>query len=239
MSGEDVLTILGVSIEFFALVVTIITALIPIILYIRTRKKRSLSYDIVSRIPLLSIDKEIGKDLQIFYKEKRVQQMHLIEVNIINSGNVAIKANDFEGKISLNFGNKAQIFTSEITKTNPSNLNPTIKINNNTLFLEPLLLNSGDSISIKSLVENFSEILVQGRVVDIKQITETFKLKRYNNCVKLFIIGGYACIAFQVISFLFWFDIFAFFSITIIGMFLFLTALYYNKKGKKPKSKNK
>ena len=155
-----------------------------------------MGYNIKSLVPLLSIGKEIGKDLVILYKGKKVEQVHLIEIDIINSGNVSIKSTDFYRPISVNFGDDAQIFTCEITKSKPSDLNPKIQINNNNLVLEPLLLNGGDIISLKILVEKFKEIVVEGRIIDINKISPISPLKaKYRRRVWISLVTGYVFMA--------------------------------------------
>ena len=97
--GERILAIFGTPIELLGLIIAIAAAIIPIIIYKVTRKKRRLGYNVISHIPLLSISKEIGKDLEIRYKGKKIEQVYLIEVDIINSGNISIKTEDLKSQL--------------------------------------------------------------------------------------------------------------------------------------------
>lgn len=161
--------IIGVLIAIAAIVVTIIV-------YLKQRTRKSLSYEILSLNPLLSVKEEIKEKVQILYEGKPVEKVHLILARIINSGNVPIESNQYERHVSLSFGKEAQILTAEVNKTNPESLQASIKVEGNKVVLTPVLLNDGDSITLKMLVSQFDEISVDGRIVGVKRIekyTET------------------------------------------------------------------
>ena len=174
---------------FFGLVAIIVS----IVLYRTQRRRKALSYEIISRTSLLSIEDEIKGKLEIFFNGKPVQDVHLIVFKIINSGNVPIVSTDYERPLKLNFG-EAQVLTAEVAETNPNNLQVSVKIEETPfvskgrlvtelqpvtvwgttkVVLEPVLLNSEDSITFKFLVSRLDEISVDGRIVGVKDIKAT------------------------------------------------------------------
>ena len=69
--------------QFITIVIAIIAIIISIILYLIQRRRKSLSWEIISNTPLLSIDEEIKGDLQILFAGKPVQDIQLIILKII------------------------------------------------------------------------------------------------------------------------------------------------------------
>jgi len=160
--------------QFVATILAVIAILVSISLYLKQRRRKMLSYEIVSRTPLLSIEEEIKGVLKILYEGEPVQQVHLIVTTIMNSGNTPILVNEYERPISLGFGEEAQILTAEIAKTQPDSLRASTSIEDDKVTLQPTLLNGGDSITLKMLVSKFDgEITVDGRIVGVKEIQES------------------------------------------------------------------
>lgn len=154
----------------------ILVIIIPLILYLVQRRRKALSWEIISNTPLLSIDDEIRGNLQVLFDGKPVQDVQLIIVEIINSGNVAIKSTDYERPINLDFGENAHILTAEVTETTPDNLDVSINIEGTKVLLNPTLMNGKDSITIKTIVGQFNDqITVEGRIVGVKEVQKSTK----------------------------------------------------------------
>ena len=108
--------------QFVAVILAIVAIIITVILFFYQRQKKAISWQIISNAPLLKIDEDIKRNLQVVFNGKPVQDIQLIIARIINTGNVPIKSTDYERPINLNFGKEAQILTAEITETSPNNL---------------------------------------------------------------------------------------------------------------------
>lgn len=65
-------------------------------IYFKQRQRKNISFEVLSNSSLLSVQDEIKKDVQILYKGKLVQQVNLILLRLVNSGNVPILSVDFE-----------------------------------------------------------------------------------------------------------------------------------------------
>ena len=159
-------------------IIAIIAIIVTIILYLIQRRRKSLSWEIISNTPLLSIDEEIRGNLQVLFAGKPVQDVQLIILKIINSGNVPIKSTDYERPINLKLGENALILTAKVTEKNPSGLETPITNEGTRVVLEPTLMNEGDSFTIKMLVNQFDDqITVDGRIVGVKDIQKTTSSK--------------------------------------------------------------
>jgi len=159
---------------FFLQTLGVIAAIIiPIVLYLKQRQKKVLSYEIVSDTPLLSVKEEIKTKLQILFEGKPVQQVYLGMVRVFNSGNMPIEVKDYDCPITLCFGEGAQILTAEIVKTDPNNLRPSINVKNNEIVISPILLNRGDFLTLKILATtSCDQMVVNGRIVGVKEIKQ-------------------------------------------------------------------
>lgn len=166
----------------------ILTVVIGLIAYLRQRQRKILSYQFVSIIPLLSVKDEVKGDLDIFYRGKKIQQLHLILCKIINGGNVPIKEEDYKQPVVFSFNEKTHVLTAEIVQTNPPNLNTSTSIQETKVVLAPVLLNGGDSITIRILVTNYDkQPEINGHIVGVRRITE--KVERNLRYIALAIIG--------------------------------------------------
>lgn len=161
--------------QFVAVLLALTAILVSIFVYLKQRMRKSLSYEILSLNPLLSVENEIKSDLQILYKGKTVEQVHLIVLKFINTGNMPILSKDYEHPVSLSFGEEAKVLTTEITEKNPDSLRPSASIEEKEIVLKPILLNPKDSVTLKMLVTKFSKVAVDGRIAGVREIKETEK----------------------------------------------------------------
>lgn len=210
--------------QFIGAVLALAAILVAVTLYLKQRRHKSLSYEIISSTPLLSLKDEIKGKLQILYEGKPIQQVHLIVARIINSGNTPIVLADYERPVSLSFGKEAQVLTAEVTKTSPDSLQASIKIEEKNVVLMPTLLNQGDWVVLKMLVTKFGgEIAVDGRIVGIREIRDLKEtpLRFFVLALSGFVlvIIGFAGTTLSTYSPTFWF------SLIMLGYFFALAAL--------------
>lgn len=158
-------------------IITTIIAILAIVagfvIYLLQRSKKSLAYEVISKLPLLSAKEEIKNELQILYKGNPVKNVHLFTLKIINDGNQPIASNDFEKPLYFNLSGDVQILSAEVVSTKPDNLNPSLIYDVNRFGIEPLLLNSKDFIEIKAIIntEKFS-FKPDARIVGVKEVKE-------------------------------------------------------------------
>jgi len=171
-----------------------ILALITIILILVQRKRKALSYKIISNTPLVKIKEDLKGRLQVLFDEKPVENIYLIIINFINSGNLPIKSADYESPVNLNFNEDVQLLTAEVIDTKPKTLEVSAKIEGTKVLLKPTLLNGNDSITIKVLVNQFDgNFSVGGRIIGVKEIRELTEIKKsffIGNIVGVVMVGG-------------------------------------------------
>ena len=142
-------------------------------IYYAQRKKKKLSYEILSSTQLLSIEEEIKGKVKVLYEGYDVKNVYLLSFKFINNGNQPISSDDFEKPLNILLNKKATILTVEIIREEPSNLGLNFDVNNNNISFDPLLLNVRDSFSIKSLVSDFEgPPVIEGRIKGVKTISK-------------------------------------------------------------------
>ena len=158
--------------QFVGAVLGVFAIIVMVVLFFAQQRKKALSYEILSRTPLLSAAEEIAGKLQILFQGKAVQSVYLLVIKISNTGNVPITSSDYERPISIYFGKKAHILSGEISESDPQTIDAKIEVRDQSILIEPVLLNSGDSITIKALVSNYyGKLYVDGRIIGIKNIS--------------------------------------------------------------------
>lgn len=158
--------------QFIGALLAIIAIIVSIVLYYRQRRWKVLSYEIVSRTSLLSVAKEVEGKLLILFEGKSVRKVHLVEISIINTGNVPIIPVDYKKRVRLKFPGDAKILSAEVSKTEPELIEVELDVHEREIILKPTLLNDGDSITIKSLVSELSDVIIEGRIVGVKRIAK-------------------------------------------------------------------
>jgi hypothetical protein len=122
---------------------------------------------------LVSIEEAVKERVKILLDDKPVQDICLVAVRILNSGNLPIVSADYERQVSLCFSENTRIISAEVSETKPNSLQATISLEKTKVVLAPVLLNSGDSITLKMLVNQFDgKISVYGHIVGVKDIRE-------------------------------------------------------------------
>jgi hypothetical protein len=182
------------------------------------RPKRDIQCVTISAAPLVKISKGFKEDLQVSYRGRIIEDANSIILKIKNSGKSAITPSDFVRPIAFMFSSNTEIISAEVLATEPKNLGAEISITKNNIELQPLLMNSGDSILISTIVALFDgNIAVDGRVVDIKLI----KMSKYESSEdKLEKLSS----SFQFITFL------LYVTISILS-YLFLGKDFYTLSG--------
>ncbi|SRR6266487_1329792 len=141
----------------------------------KQQSKKEISYYTISDTELLSIREEIEGLIEIYIKGKQVKNLNLTIINIQNSGNTPINPEDFKTPLEIKFTEIRKILEADIIKTQPNDLTPILKIDQEKVTVEPLLINKKEWIEIKILTaSNKGAVRVEGRIsgTEIKQRSE-------------------------------------------------------------------
>lgn len=141
-------------------------------IYLRESRGKGFSYNIRSANPVVRVEERVSNRVRIYFDNEPVRNVHLIVMDIWNSGNQPILEGDFNRAVSFNFGEDALILSFSIVSVEPRTIDPAFLIIDNTAALEPLLLNEGDKMTVNFLVSNWkSDALdVDGRITGVKEI---------------------------------------------------------------------
>jgi hypothetical protein len=173
---------------------TILTALaigVSIYFFIKQRQRKRLTYG-VTITELVSVHGDAKDKIEIFYEREIVERVHLVEVTLKNTGNVAIPASDYEVPFSVGLGEGAEVLTAEVVRTEPAGLTAELEfvkeprerdrnadeqsVENvaSTVTLKPLLLNPGDQLTIKILVADFvGEPEFDHRIIGVSRLSNS------------------------------------------------------------------
>lgn len=157
--------------QFVGVLATVIVGVISIILVLKERNKKALSYELVSHTSLVSVKKEVKDKLSIAYEGKPISQLTLNLIRLINSGNTPITTSDFVRPPTILFDESSEIISAEVSDKKPTGLEATVTYNSTQVTINPTLLNSGDSLEIKILSSGQGNITsVNGRIVGVREI---------------------------------------------------------------------
>jgi hypothetical protein len=132
-------------------------------------RRKLLTYT-VSDVRLLRVHRDVKERVQILFDGNPANDVALVIITINNSGHEAIRGSDFERALEFNFGVNSRMLTLEIVEKHPKTLRPELKSSLTGFVLEPLLLNKGDWIKVKVLVNEMAALEVDGRVAGVREI---------------------------------------------------------------------
>ncbi len=144
---------------------------IAVLIYLLQRNKKSLSYQIVSEAPLLSVREGLERNIKILFGEKPVPNVHLVVLRILNDGNTPILANDFQNNLRFSFGKNTSVLSVETLETAPKTFKPEVVIESNCVVFQPTLWNNGDMIAIQLLLGGYNNLIeCDSRIVGVKDV---------------------------------------------------------------------
>ena len=121
--------------QFIGAISGIGALMVAIIAVFVQRRRKELSYEVLSNSPVLSVREEIEGKLVILFEQQPVKGVQLLEVKLMNSGNQPITSSDFEAPVALEFGERSRILTGEVTDTATEGLTASISVRD--IYLTP------------------------------------------------------------------------------------------------------
>jgi hypothetical protein len=194
---------------FFTLMVGIVAGLANIGTVKQTFfDHKAISYELVSKSAL---DPSSFVGLQMLIDGKPLRRVDIQTVRVFNSGDQPVVIADFEGPLRLIF--PGQIIKAAVAARSPGNLPAKISFDGNSVAVEPLLLNSGDSFSIQALTgvasdasgapavtsASDADATVSARIAGVKSIEKAAKPVSYTVLVIEFVLGTGTLTAFMAL----------------------------------------
>ena len=146
--------------------------IISIILAFKLRKKKSLAYDIVTDSSLI-VGEAIKPEVDILFRGEKVEDVHLLEVKIINNGNEHVKEEDYKKPITFEFNPDAEIMDMSAEKRSSDSIQISFNLKaQNMVEITPNLLNKKDWFIAKFLINKYEDFNLSLRAIDIGKIGE-------------------------------------------------------------------
>jgi hypothetical protein len=171
--------------------IAILAIIIPVLIYRKKQNQRGITYQVISNTSILNFKEDIKGRVQVLFDNKPVGDVRLVILKIWNSGNIPILPNEHIDPLKFDFGKNVEILDTDVLETVPGdikeNAKASLKPNAGGFILEPLLLNSNDSITLNVLVAQpllTEDIRVNARIVGVNQIIKlngkaTVRLTRF------------------------------------------------------------
>ena len=155
---------------------TILAALatcLTVVFFFVARRRKGLSY-MLSDARVLGVHEAVNPSrVEILFDGAPVTDVRLVIITVTNSGNESIRVDDFDRALRFSWAEPTRILTAEVIEASPEGLQPTIRTGANEITVDPLLLNPGDWLRIKTLINNVGKLSVDARVVGLKRISKT------------------------------------------------------------------
>jgi hypothetical protein len=141
------------SVDPIAAALAVIAIALAIILYRLSRERKELTYSYVSLTSLLPEPVQ-AEGLELRYRGEIVRHPYILLMRISNTGNQPIASSDYESPITVEL-KPSTILSVEITRTNPEDMDAQVGRKSGSLVIEPTLLNPGDWLALKVILDNF------------------------------------------------------------------------------------
>ena len=146
--------------------------IISIILAFKLRKKKSLAYDIVTDSSLI-VGEAIKPEVDILFRGEKVEDVHLLEVKIINNGNEHVKEEDYKKPITFEFNSDTEIMDMSAEKRSSNSIQISFNLQaQNIVEITPNLLNKKDWFIAKFLLNKYRDFDLSLHAIDIGEIKE-------------------------------------------------------------------
>lgn len=179
---------------YLAPIATSAAIAVTLVLWILNLRKKELSYEILSDTPIISCKADIQQDFEIRFRGELVNDVCLVLVKVMNSGNVPIRSADYEGRLKIALSKGSKLIMADIEETFPSNLEERgggngpgsliESINASDIIFRPVLLNGRDHFTAKLLIsESSGPVSVSAHVEGLHEV----KQARENRTLPIFL----------------------------------------------------
>ena len=131
----------------------LLTIIVPLLAYRKKQNQRGITYSVISNTSIFGFKGDVKDRVQILFDNKPVGDLRLVLVKLWNSGSLPILPHEHIDPIRFDLGKNAEILDVDVLETTPieikEKVKASLKMSLEDFVLEPLLLNSNDSITLK------------------------------------------------------------------------------------------
>lgn len=139
------------------------------LLYRLGKTRKEMGYEVLTVTQLLTPREELEGHLQILFDGEEVRDVSLVLVQVFNSGNEAITAEDFVRPMTLGVAGK--LLSAEVVERVPEELDVSVALLGNRCHLAPALMNAGDVLTLRLVVSEFhAPIAIDTRIVGVPRV---------------------------------------------------------------------
>ena len=141
------------------------------------QERRGLRVVLLANSSLVEVEPTVAEEIRVYYQDKEVSNLSLVQVLIENTGTEEIVEEDYARPISFQFGGESQIVEATLD-SNPPNIGVTAHAEGNTAILSRALLNQDDRVTVRFLVinmpvaDNMWPFQVDARIAGIERIRQ-------------------------------------------------------------------
>lgn len=193
-------------------------------------KEKSLIYDVVVIVPLLTIAEEVKGKIKVFYEDKPVENLYIVILELYNNGRKSILPEHFLDPIRFVFSKGSKILTTEVINSTPIDLKSKIIVNIevDSFTIDPTLINQNDKMKFKVLVENSERrpyAFPEARIIDIHEVNPKPSLTVFEFILALCLfMGGFIWMYIMLVTHVTTVSGWPFFFMTVIPMFVLIAS---------------
>jgi hypothetical protein len=153
------------------ILVTLAGVIVPVWLWQADRQAKSLSSVIVSQTSLKPDISSNVDGIKIFVDNIPIDRPYLTVLKLSNNGSKPILTTDFEEPLEIQVDGDTTIVRSQITKSEPKDIQPKTTLDAKVIKIMPLLLNPNDNITFAVVTAGGSpKFTVRSRVAGIAAV---------------------------------------------------------------------
>lgn len=143
---------------------------------------------------------EVPKSIELDTMELTTDEMFEVVVDVRNAGNQDIEPAHFERSLTLRFGEQARVVFAEVIEEEPYGIGASVEMHPDRVVLAPVLLNTGDLVSLYLTVYRYNDIQVDGRIVGVKRVQRSSMWKKLKRGALLDSVGMLVAIGLLVVT---------------------------------------
>lgn len=190
--------------QFWGVFATVVTAAIAItvsiVLYLKQKNTKALAYEVLANYAVIATPQEIAGKLKVLFDGQEVEGARLVVIRLQNTGNIAIRPEDYYEPLTITFPKSKRILHSSVVRSKPGNVKLALTVEPRRTVLTPVLLNRRWYVDISCLVAGDTELVVlAGQIAEVEEIKEKLR-KRGSPFTSPSITFAYVVLGFATIA---------------------------------------
>lgn len=171
---------------FIGSVIAVVAVLVSIYIFIAQKSSKRLLVQLRGAIPLVSRRADGVPGITVGFNGRPLTSATVFLIRVENVGNTPILPTDFTSDLVLTFSEQSEVLAAGVHAADPPDLDLNIIQQANLAIVKPHLLNPGDYVSVRAVVEGAEEgFKASARIVGVKRLESTSTAKLLPKAVPL------------------------------------------------------